>query len=130
MSSFTIASQFEVVECCNCNCRFAMSQDMCERRLEDGKLFHCPNGHPQRYTKRKTQADEIERLKRRIEDERRQKEYSQKESEHFRRSRDGMKGALAKSNNKLKRVKAGVCPCCNRTFQNLARHMANQHPDS
>jgi hypothetical protein len=27
------------------------------------------------------------------------------------------------------RVSAGVCPCCTRTFQNLAQHMANQHPD-
>lgn len=25
-------------------------------------------------------------------------------------------------------VGAGVCPCCNRTFKNLARHMAGQHP--
>jgi hypothetical protein len=28
-----------------------------------------------------------------------------------------------------KRVAAGVCPCCNRTFQNLARHMKGQHPE-
>lgn len=27
------------------------------------------------------------------------------------------------------RIAAGVCPCCNRTFQNLARHIAGQHPD-
>lgn len=31
---------------------------------------------------------------------------------------------------KLKRrVSRGVCPCCNRTFADLARHMAGQHPD-
>jgi hypothetical protein len=28
-----------------------------------------------------------------------------------------------------KRVAAGVCPCCNRSFKDLARHMAGQHPD-
>jgi hypothetical protein len=28
-----------------------------------------------------------------------------------------------------KRIHAGVCPCCNRTFQNLARHMNTKHPD-
>ena len=27
------------------------------------------------------------------------------------------------------RVQNGVCPCCKRTFQDLARHMAGQHPD-
>jgi hypothetical protein len=28
-----------------------------------------------------------------------------------------------------KRVQNGVCPKCNRTFQNLQRHMASQHGD-
>lgn len=23
----------------------------------------------------------------------------------------------------------GVCPCCNRSFENVARHMRTQHPD-
>lgn len=33
-------------------------------------------------------------------------------------------------NTRLKnRIAAGVCPCCNRSFQNVARHMAGQHPD-
>jgi hypothetical protein len=26
------------------------------------------------------------------------------------------------------RIKHGVCPCCNRTFLNLQRHMTTQHP--
>jgi phage/plasmid primase-like uncharacterized protein len=29
-----------------------------------------------------------------------------------------------------KRVQAGLCTCCNRTFQNLARHMASKHADA
>ena len=28
-----------------------------------------------------------------------------------------------------KRIHAGVCPCCNRSFPNLQRHMAAKHPD-
>ena len=27
-----------------------------------------------------------------------------------------------------KRAAAGVCPCCNRTFKQLARHMKSKHP--
>ena len=27
------------------------------------------------------------------------------------------------------RVQKGVCPCCNRTFINLGRHMATKHPE-
>lgn len=32
-----------------------------------------------------------------------------------------------KLERKLKRVSKGVCPCCKRTFSNLARHMATKH---
>ncbi len=28
-----------------------------------------------------------------------------------------------------KRAANGVCPCCNRTFSDLARHMKAKHPD-
>lgn len=35
--------------------------------------------------------------------------------------------AKAKAERKLKRVSRGTCPECNRTFQNLARHMACKH---
>jgi hypothetical protein len=28
-----------------------------------------------------------------------------------------------------KRTSAGTCPCCTRTFANMAEHMKKQHPD-
>jgi hypothetical protein len=37
------------------------------------------------------------------------------------------RAATTRVKNKLKRVEAGVCPQCNRTFQNLARHMKSKH---
>lgn len=36
------------------------------------------------------------------------------------------KGKLTKTRN---RIAKGVCPCCNRSFVNLGKHMAGQHPD-
>lgn len=36
------------------------------------------------------------------------------------------KGATTKAK---RRHAAGLCPCCNRTFQQLTRHMATKHPD-
>ncbi len=35
--------------------------------------------------------------------------------------------AKEKAFRKLQRVQRGVCPHCNRSFQNLARHMACKH---
>ena len=35
----------------------------------------------------------------------------------------------AEATRKAKRAAAGVCPCCNRSFVQLARHMKSKHPD-
>jgi hypothetical protein len=53
------------------------------------------------------------------------KEYYRNESEHFRRSRDGIKGVLTKVK---RRVGKGTCPCCKRHFVNVERHMKVKHP--
>ena len=45
----------------------------------------------------------------------------------------GTKANAARTRKELHSVKArvahGVCPCCNRTFKQLARHMKTKHPD-
>lgn len=46
------------------------------------------------------------------------------------RSLNDAERAVKKAQNKLKRVERGVCPECNRTFNNLARHMACKHANS
>lgn len=37
--------------------------------------------------------------------------------------------AEKKATRVMKRAQRGVCPCCNRTFQNLAQHMKSKHAD-
>lgn len=44
-------------------------------------------------------------------------------TEYQRRAQKGQNTRLKK------RIAAGVCPCCNRSFANLREHMAGQHPD-
>lgn len=43
-------------------------------------------------------------------------------------ARDAATKAESLLSRKMKRVGNGVCPCCNRTFANLARHMKTKHP--
>jgi hypothetical protein len=50
----------------------------------------------------------------------------QDERDTAERRRRAEKAAKTKIKN---RVAKGVCPCCNRTFQNLADHMKSKHPD-
>lgn len=47
-------------------------------------------------------------------------------AEHVERQRRAEKAAKTRLKN---RIAAGVCPCCNRTFVNLQRHMDGQHPE-
>ena len=62
------------------------------------------------------------------------------EREKLRRERDQLKQQLAYKDDEIaakgkqltrlqKRIHAGVCPCCNRTFTNVARHMKTKHPN-
>lgn len=51
---------------------------------------------------------------------------ARRERRDMERSRNAYKGQVTKVKN---RVSKGVCPCCNRYFKNLHRHMENKHPD-
>ncbi len=121
---------------CYCGCVHAVPESLRKeqmRQFNDGHSrvmsLHCPLGH----TYRPVGEPQCEKLKRRIQQERaeadRQRMQVLRERERTalaERRRAAQKGVTTKIK---KRVAAGVCPCCNRTFQDLARHMAGQHPE-
>lgn len=125
--SQTFIGDLSIVECCLCHTTFGMTQELNKQRLDDGKSFWCPNGHNQHYTKSNIKfleeklaaANERERLER----EAKERAWSREKvmSNRYR----AQKGIATKIKN---RVGNGVCPCCNRTFQNLLGHMRHQHP--
>lgn len=126
--SFTEILTFTVVHCCRCSVPFGMTKALNARRLNDGKDFYCPNGHPQVYSESNLQK--LEKELARKEDDlkyyrgRNDQLYNEKEA--VKRRLSATKGQVTKIKN---RVSKGVCPCCNRTFENLACHMQNQHPE-
>ena len=48
------------------------------------------------------------------------------EAKHQKNVARSQKAAKTRLKN---RVASGVCPCCNRTFKQLAAHMSRQHPE-
>lgn len=115
-------------ECCKCHILFAMPQDLQQRAINDQSInFYCPKGHPQVYTSDKIKTLEAQ-LQRSLEEATREaarrREAEQERDHHWIERK--------KTNTRFKhlkeRVKAGVCPCCHRTFQQLAKHMALKHP--
>lgn len=119
-----------VEECCTCHMTFAMPSELRDRLLKKrGDPFYCPAGHRQWYTG-KTEEQKLQealaRSERQVESARTQRDFWQDEADREKRRRAAAKGQLTKAKNRIAR---GVCPCCNRSFTALARHMATEHPD-
>lgn len=112
----------ELHECPSCGVVYGFSDDYEERRRQDHKTFYCPNGHSLSYS----QESREEKLKRQLEQTSSQLARTQSSLEMSRRSKAAIKGQLTKTR---RRVSNGVCPCCNRTFADLAAHMHGQHPE-
>jgi len=116
-----------VVLRCWCGIQLAVPSSLREeqvRRHHDdlGAItIYCPLGHAFVPSgERKTAALErrIENLTQRLATE----QDAHRSTELSLRAEKGAKTKLKK------RIAAGVCPCCKRSFQNLARHMSGQHP--
>ena len=119
---FHQAIQFEVYECAECGVPFGVSADFAQRKRNDHSDFYCPRGHCQVF-KGETEAERLRKML---------AEANAKSTTLAQRAADAeaaeQKAEMAR--RKLeKRIKAGVCPCCNRTFTNLARHMQTKHPE-
>lgn len=105
---------------CWCGLPFAMPTSLYKICKNDGTRFYCPLGH--RIVFKETQADKYRRERDRLQQ---QLAYVSDERDAAERREAAQKGQVTKLK---KRANAGVCPCCNRTFQNLHRHMKTKHP--
>lgn len=107
--------------CCTCGVWFGVDRYLDVERRNNKTNFFCPNGHSQAY--RESEAD---RLRKQLQQE---QQKSAMEAASRRTAEDGR----IKAEKELKRIQArtnaGVCTCCNRTFQNLARHMKTKHKE-
>lgn len=101
-----------------------LPQELYDSAKRSSKItFYCAYGHPQIFSEGESDLDIV------------------------RRERDQLKQQLAQRDDEIsvqarlitnlktqrkvvaRRIGNGVCPCCNRTFAQLARHMAHKHPD-
>jgi hypothetical protein len=129
--NFTAAVDMVIEQCCNCGITFAMTAEFKKDRLErrpNDQTFYCPRGHAQHYTgeseatKLRRERDRLKQREAYLEDQRRE---ANERADHQAARARGYKGHAAKL---TKRAKAGVCPCCQRSFENLRRHMEHEHP--
>jgi hypothetical protein len=119
--SVTLAYQ----ECLTCAVAFAIPKTMVDQAATWGGFFCCPNGHSQGWEKRNSKSendklrDEVAQLQSNV-------KYKQEQIEAERKRTIAAKAEKTKLEN---RIKNGVCPCCQRSFINMRRHIATKHPE-
>lgn len=107
-------------DCINCGVRYTVPVSMWDHHQKVGGYHHCPNGHSQGWSK-----DGCENSRLRRERDRLKQQIACKDDEIEAERRR----TIAQTTKLRNRAKAGTCPCCKRTFRQLALHMKNQHPD-
>lgn len=128
---FTYAGDTDliVMTCPTCGVSYAMPYTMQQNAFNKGEraiVWYCPNGHELGYNgpSEEQRARERAEAKARRATERANAERDLRiDTEHRLRAQ---KGATTRAK---KRHANGICPCCNRSFANVRRHMETQHPD-
>lgn len=121
ISTFTVEGpvlDLFVSDCANCGVVFGIPKDLERRRRDDRGRFYCPNGHYLVFGGKtdKQKLDEANARETALKD---QLSAAIREGEATR--------ALLVRDRQ--RFANGVCPCCNRSFENVRRHMSTKHPD-
>jgi hypothetical protein len=123
--TFAGYTQLEALSCANCGVLFAAPEHMLDKRRDNHETFYCPSGHSN-YFPDESQAEKYKRLFNAEKDRRAQ---VQARADQTQASLSATRGVVTKQRKKLERVSKGICPCCNRSFRDLKRHMQTKHPD-
>ena len=102
--------------CVTCGVVYGLPATLATQRRTDGDWVYCPNGHAQRA------CESTEQRLKKME----QLLLSERASHDQTRAR--LRDKEAEMARAKHRVGNGVCPCCHRTFKQLARHMKAKHP--
>lgn len=123
---------FKSITCAydNCQRHFALPSNMVDYYRETKKSFYCPycKGQQGWYG-----DNETDKLKKQIEALERGKKFAEQRAEREKRSatyyKNSARSQKAAKTRLKNRIKHGVCPCCKRTFKQLAEHMKTMHPE-
>lgn len=126
--------RFSTITCCvpECGVSFAVPEWLDVQLRRSHRSFYCPHGHPQSFRGKsdlELAKEETERVRKNFEQRLKWAEESEKSARERavrnERRANAFKGVATRVK---KRIGNGVCPCCNRTFQNLMAHMKTKHP--
>lgn len=112
--------EYRRLSCSECGVVYFFPEDWCGCAEKIKRSWHCPNGHGQWF-----HGESFEDLRRSRERLKQENARLEEETAIARRRAD-------KAEHETKRIKkraaAGTCPCCQRSFSNMAEHMKKEHP--
>lgn len=114
-----------IEDCISCGVEFGLPLGLQQARLQDHRSFYCPNGHSMHYTA-KTDVEKLSEAKQKLASA---QEEARIQAARALQAENELSASRAEAERIAKRTKAGVCPCCNRSFVQLARHMKTKHPE-
>lgn len=109
--------------CISCGVAYIVPKVVIEKHREQGGFHQCSNGHSQGWSADGSEIGKLRRERDRI------KQDNARLAEEAAEAERATQRAKAETARLLKRQAAGVCPCCNRSFVALSRHMKTKHPD-
>lgn len=123
MGTFTIAAEYVEVDCGHEShgpggFDFAMSRTFYDETQRTKRTWYCPMGHPRAWRGKTTEQS--------LKDARAKATHLQDQLRAAVRDAEASRVQLLRDRA---RFANGVCPCCNRFFDNVHRHMSSKHPD-
>lgn len=111
-----------VLECGTCGVVHTMPEAMYDSHRNEGGFHTCPNGHSRGWTKEGFVHEKTRRERDQL------KQQLAAKDDEIRAAEKKLASAETAAKKARKRIGNGVCPCCNRTVSQLARHMKSKHP--
>lgn len=118
---FKYEQQLEATSCCVCGIQFGVPPYFISNKRANAGTLYCPNGHGLGWSK-----SEADKLREQLQKANSETEWQRARAQRLEKDLQSQKGQLTKLKN---RVAKGVCPCCQRSFVALKRHMKTKHPD-
>ncbi len=122
-TALSLSINLDKIDCPSCNATYALNSAYVERRRQDGRGWLCPYCHGSTSFHGN---DENSKLKKQLAEEVARRDRALADANTLRAEVAAAKAAT----EKLKRRTAnGVCPCCTRSFSNVAQHIRDKHPE-
>ncbi len=117
-----LSVRFETITPSCCGHTFALPKGRVEQLKESHETFWCPNCKGGNWF---PGLSDKEQLEQQVKDLELSVNSAEMRAERSQRSANAYRGHLTRTK---RRVGKGVCPCCNKHFEKLGRHMESKHP--